>query len=166
MVSTAKWLPLSHETAWHNSDLEVLLTTDVPCHLWCRVTDIEPEWHLEPTFKRGAPTLGDLRSCFVQFTAIEQQEQGDTTQHTFIVPGWIPCLTRWWYFIGTIAGQLSPSDTPDFTQHYLPPPAPAWTLLFQEPWSGEIPDFWRLIYEPWTLTIPEFSKVVHEPWSN
>jgi len=67
---------------------------------------------------RGIAKLGMPDYCFVQFNDIEQNEPGDTTEHTFTWPDWFVCRTCWYYFWATLAGVLSPSNTAIFELHY------------------------------------------------
>lgn len=99
--------------------------TDVPCHLWCRMTTIEPQKHIIPSGERGTYLTGKVRFCFVVYEDNEQDEAGDTLIHTFYKHPWQVCVTKWFYFIGTIGGVSSPSETAIFQFHFpAPPPAP------------------------------------------
>jgi len=101
--------------------LTVTLYTDVPVHLTLWWTAISPHLHLRPEEARGLRKLGLPDFCFVERFAIEQNEAGDTTTHTFTWPGWSPCLTRYFLFHGTYEGTPSPSNTAIFTFHYSGP---------------------------------------------
>jgi len=61
--------------------------------------------------------MGDVYYCFTAHFDIEQEEAGDTTEHTFIMSRWPECKTRWFYLWGTIAGELSPSESPFWGRH-------------------------------------------------
>jgi len=92
--------------------------TDVPCHLYCRITKEEPRIHKKPTLRRGTWLSDDVRFCFTVYHDNEQEEAGDTLTHTFIKEAWPICETRWFYFHGTIAGVPSVSTTAIFDKHF------------------------------------------------
>ena len=85
--------------------------------MYLRWTDIEPVVHLRTEVDRGLAKRGDPKYCFVQYTEIEQNEPGDTIYHTFTFPSWEYCFRRWWYFIATIEGKSTPSNTGILTDH-------------------------------------------------
>jgi hypothetical protein len=132
----------------------ITVTTNNPCHLWLRISDHMPQKHLHAAASRGALVQTYIDQCFVAYTDIEQTEPADTMVHTFTVAPWAICQTKWFYFWGTVAEQLSPSATPIFVYHKksaAAPPIP-WTLLLTEPWLGPVPQpgYALLLYEPWT----------------
>lgn len=95
------------------------------CHLWCRLTTIEPQEHIIPYVVRGVALHSNKRYCFVSYIDIEQEEAGDTYVHTFIVTPWPNHQTRWYYFHGRIGGTISPSTSGIFKHtHTLPPWGP------------------------------------------
>jgi len=91
--------------------------TNYPVHLFKRETTTVPQKHINNKIVRGAPVGTYIDQCFVVFTDIEQQEPGDTTTHTFIEEPWPYRETRWFYFWGTVEGQLSPSASAIFSFH-------------------------------------------------
>ena len=123
-----------HKTNWALLDLKyeylddgfkITATTDVPCHLYCRMTKIPPEEHSKPTFRRGIQLPGDVRFCFVVYEDNEQEEAGDTLAHTFLKGSWPVCEHRWFYFVGFIDGTPSVSQSCIFHFHFpAPPPEP------------------------------------------
>ncbi|MBA7705553.1 hypothetical protein ES703_114384 [subsurface metagenome] len=115
------------EPRWSIRDLKQVITpdgyiliayTDVPCHLYCRMTLEPPRIHKKPSYRRGLSIADDVRFCFTVFEDNEQTEAGDTTTHTFVKEPWPVCETRWFYFHGTIGGDESPSTTPFFEKHF------------------------------------------------
>lgn len=102
----------------------IVVTTDVPCHLWMRWSNQEPHIHPKAVLKRGLRTRDDVRFCFTVYKDNEQQEFGDTLIHTFIKEPWPTCETRWFYFHGNISGEESPSTTALFKKHAIEPPPP------------------------------------------
>lgn len=98
---------------------DVLLTTDVPCHLWLYYTFQEPWVHRSQAIKRGLSIPWHSYWCYVAWQKIEQDEAGDTTSHTFNFSPLYNCLNVWFRFAGTIATIWSPSDSPIFYRHYL-----------------------------------------------
>jgi len=61
--------------------------------------------------------MGDVYYCFTAYNDIEQEEAGDTTEHTFIMSDWPSCETRWFHLWGTIGGEASPSESPIWGRH-------------------------------------------------
>jgi len=100
----------------------ITVTTDVPCHLWCRLTLEQPWVHKKTSFRRGLGWKEDVRFCFTVYEDNEQIEAGDTLVHTWAKPDWPPCTTKWLYFWGSIAGEVCVSDTPFFVYHRPLPP--------------------------------------------
>jgi len=139
---------------WYLSPTELLLYvhTSAPVHLWTFYTDVEPRRHLKSRVVRGVELPWDTYFCFVAWKMLEQDEPGDTLEHTFTWIDWPACLTRWFTHRGTVAGEWSPSAGPIFKYHYQdlpwrtfftetwecpapPPPLPAFTLSFTEHWT-------------------------------
>lgn len=118
LSSGARWLIIEYAHSWDGDSLYVACTTDLPCHLWLQWTDKEEQMHLHEKVIRGLSIMGDPKYCFVEWRAVEQAEEGDTTSHTFNFPSWSACQRRWWTFTGTEDGVESPSNTCIFTAHY------------------------------------------------
>ncbi|GAH42545.1 unnamed protein product, partial [marine sediment metagenome] len=115
------------EPRWSIRDLEQVITpdgyiliayTDVPCHLYCRMTLQPPRIHKKPSYRRGLWIADDVRFCFTVFEDNEQTEAGDTTTHTFVKEPWPVCETRWFYFHATVDAGPSPSTSPYFEKHF------------------------------------------------
>ncbi len=102
----------------------ITVTTDVPCHCFVRLTTHEPWIHKKPSLRRGVAFAEDVRFCFTVFWDNEQEEAGDTLIHTFVKPDWPHCQTRWFYFWGKVADEVSPSESAFFKYHYFAPPPP------------------------------------------
>jgi hypothetical protein len=60
---------------------------------------------------------GDLYICFTAYHDNEQEEAGDTLVHTFIKVDWPVCQTRYFYFYGSIAGEMCVSTSAVFALH-------------------------------------------------
>jgi len=124
-----------------------------------------PQEHVIPVYLRGVFLHGDKRFCFVAYHDNEQEEAGDTYEHTFTKEPWAHCETRWFYFHGEIDATPSPSTSPIFSKHRI---APEWVLLILEPWQVDapIPDMTLIILEPWQVdtTIPDMTLIILEPW--
>ncbi len=119
------WALLDLQYEYLDDGFKFTATTDVPCHLYCRMTKVVPEEHSKPTFVRGIQIPGDVRFCFVVFEDNEQEEAGDTLSHTFIKDNWPYCEHRWFYFVGYIEGEPSVSQSCIFHFHFpAPPPEP------------------------------------------
>ena len=115
----------------------VIVTTDIPAHLWIRWTDAEPWMHRKPVLRRGIWIKDDLRFCFDVYTDTEQLEDGDTLIHTFLLPLWATDMDRWMYLWGGCDGEISRSTSPIFKTTspatWPPPPGPAryaWSRTF------------------------------------
>lgn len=113
----------------------IIATTDVPCHLYCRMTKTPPLKHSLPSMRRGLRLTGDIRFCFVVYEDNEQVEDGDTILHTWYKRNWPVCETRWFYFIGSINGATVVSETAIFHLHFKREPYPMPNLLQTESWS-------------------------------
>ncbi len=114
----------------------IVVTTDVPCHLWMRWTLENPRRHFDPVIKRGASFPVKVRFCVVEYRDNEQAEAGDTLTHTFIKLNWPECQTRYFYFFGNVAGVWSPSESPLFEKHFKLPPmnGPFYAQIDASPW--------------------------------
>ena len=97
----------------------VLITavTDVPSHLWVRLSSKHPWIHKKTSLIRGLPLKEDLRFCFTVYEDNEQQEPGDTFTHTWVKPDWPECTTKWLYLWGSVAGETCVSTSPLFKYH-------------------------------------------------
>ena len=93
-------------------------STNNPCHLWCYYTEKEPVRHATSLVKRGVALPWGAYFCFVAWDSVEQQQAGDTLIHTFEIPDWSYCQTKWFCFRGTVASELSPSVSALFKKHY------------------------------------------------
>lgn len=117
-----RWLLTDYSHSWLDGVLTVTTHTDSACHQWLRWTEIPPRIHLRSEPDRGLVKMAEPDFCFVQYNDIEQNEAGDTTEHTFTWPGWAECYRRWYYFWATISAELSPSNTAIFELHFHDPP--------------------------------------------
>ena len=107
--------------------VRVQVWTDVPSHLYLRLSTTEPQIHKKSVTKRGLPQMEDYRYCFVAYEDNEQYEDGDTLTHTWWKPDWPVCTTKWGYFWGSRAGEVCVSTSPVFKYHNngvapVPPP--------------------------------------------
>ena len=98
--------------------IRITITTNNPCHLTCYYTDKEPGRHRTSRNQRGLTLPWGVYYCFVAWLSVEQTEPGDTLVHTFEIPAWSYCQTKWFAFRGTVAGEVSPSVSPIFKKHY------------------------------------------------
>ena len=103
--------------------LSFVVETNNPCHLTCYYTDKEPGRHRTARNQRGLTLPWGAYYCFVAWKTVEQTEPGDTLIHTFEIPDWSYCQTKWFAFRGTVAGVLSPSVSCLFKYHH-PGPLP------------------------------------------
>jgi len=128
---------------------KIVVTTDVPCHLYMVWTTINPRYHPKTEISRGLPVMGDVRICFVVPHQNEQQEAGETLIHTFIKINWPVCQTRYFYFKGVKDDLEPPSNTPIFEKHHA---APILEQVFYEQWHyypPEAPVMYPCYMEKW-----------------
>ncbi len=97
--------------------VRIIVTTDVPCVLFCRLTEQEPWIHKKPSLRRGVQFAEDVRFCFTVYEDNQQYEADAGLIHTFWKENWPPCTTKWCYFWGTIGGAASVSTSPFFKYH-------------------------------------------------
>lgn len=116
------WALESIEQTRISGGFTVVTTTDVACHQWLRHTERVPQKHSKPVERRGLLISWDARFCFVAFDDLEQDEDGDTFTHTFTWTGWETCMTRYFYFWATNAGEKMKSTSCIFSKHYTAPP--------------------------------------------
>ncbi len=120
------WALLDLQYEYLPDGFKLTAYTDVPCHLYCRMTTSPPLKHSLPSMRRGMRITGDIRFCFVVFEDNEQEEAGDTLTHTWLKDVWPICETRWFYFVGEQGGESSVSETAIFKFHFpvmpIPPP--------------------------------------------
>lgn len=96
----------------------ITLPTTTPCHLTCYYTDKKPGRHKTSRTERGLTLRWGAYFCFVAWKSVEQTEAGDTLIHTFIIPDWTFCQTKWFTFRGTAIDIVSPSIGPIFKHHH------------------------------------------------
>ena len=117
-MSVLRWFMKTIDQLDIPGGFNITITTDVPCHLWLRWTDKQPWVHRRTVIQRGLRVPWLSYFCFAAWLAIEQQEAGDTTTHTFTWLGWQVCQRKYFCFSGTRQGDKSPSDSPIFWKHY------------------------------------------------
>lgn len=126
----SNWAPLKLELTYIEDGYELVVTTDIPVHLFMRWSTTEPLKHPMSELRRGLIKLTGTRYCFVAWKENEQIEPGDTYVHTFIKTNWPVCQTRWFYFIGTKQAEEQPSSSAIFYKHRVaPPPVPEEKIL-------------------------------------
>lgn len=98
-------------------------TTDIPCHTWARVSLNPPDVHRVARMKRGLSMPEEYYFCFTAYTDYEQLEAGDTLVHTFLIPDWPFCTTKYFYFFGCQNWIFSKSTSAWFSYHnkFIPP---------------------------------------------
>lgn len=113
----SNWAPVTISEVVLETGVRVVVTTDIPVHLFMRWTEKPPLKHPTTEYRRGLLIQTGTRYCFVAWDENEQEEPGDTLVHTFIKPGWYVCQTRYFYFIGTKQCEEQPSSSPIFHYH-------------------------------------------------
>lgn len=150
--------------------VRILVTTDIPCHLYCRLSLKEPWIHKTAELRRGVQFATDVRFCFTVFEDNEQMEWGDTKVHTWWKPDWPVCTTKWFYFWGRIQAEVSVSTGPFFKYHNDGvEPVPPWGLIFHEPWSAILPpplELEQLFLETWDEAGFRLEQKFYEPWTS
>ncbi|MBA7543758.1 hypothetical protein ES705_36098 [subsurface metagenome] len=150
--------------------VRIRVTTDVPSHLFIRLSSQVPRIHKQPELRRGVQFATDVRFCFTVFDDNEQNEWGDTLVHSWWLENWPVCTTKWLYVWGMRSGEVCVSTTAPFKYHNdgVAPVMP-WGLIFHESWSGIIPEplEWGLIIsEPWSHEWFDFDRKFYEPWTS
>ncbi len=150
--------------------VRIIAVTDIPCHLYCRLTSEEPWIHKKPSLRRGVQFAEDVRFCFTVFEDNDQNEWGDTLEHTWWKPDWPVCTTKWFYFWGYVAGKVAVSSSAFFKYHNDGvSPVPPWVLIFHEPWPPVLAppfDFEQLYLEPWDEEGLRLDLIFLEPWTS
>lgn len=113
-MSVAFWYTILYQCTSTATGVTITAKTDAPVHLWCRISAFTPHIHHDPLMKRGILWRLMPRYCFTSYLDIEQEEAGDTYEHTFLITDWPVCDWRWFYFYGTVSGVTSPSTSPIF----------------------------------------------------
>jgi len=117
-VSYRNWTILDQSFVQYCTGYTVTLQTDVPCHLWLRNTPHKTWIHPKQHQRRGISMMTELRHCFVAYNDIEQDESGDTTEHTFQWPNWLWCQYQHYYFWGKSGGVVMVQTSPIFQKFY------------------------------------------------
>ena len=133
MASGNRFLVVDYAHSWTGATMTVVVTTDVPCHLWLRYTNSPERMHLQVKTKRGLRFMANPYYCFVAYQEIEQNEAGDTTEHTFTWGPWATNVCFWYYLRGTIATVASPSTSPVWYQCFNQGPVFTLGILGQDP---------------------------------
>ena len=111
------WAPIDVVNEPVDFGFKIVVTTDIPVHLFMRWTTTKPLKHPSTQLRRGMLIQLGTRYCFVTWHENEQLEPGDTYTHTFLKLGWEVCTTRYFYFIGTKQAEEMPSASPIFHLH-------------------------------------------------
>ncbi len=155
-----------------DTGVRIRVTTDVPSHLFVRLSLKKPLVHMKPSIRRGVAFAEDVRFCFTVFGDNPQNEWGDTLEHTWWMEDWPVCTTKWLYVWGLRAGEVCVSTTAPFKYHNTGiEPVPTWGLIFHEPWSGITPEpepflLEQKFYEPWDEAGYLGEQKFYEPWSS
>jgi len=127
--------------------------TDVACHLYLHLAKLKPIFRRIPARRRGADVNLSSLTCFVEVEIVEQDEAGDTYEHTFIVP--LTAYDEWhyWYLTGTQGGVPMTSVSQIFKGICGIPPPPPVTLYFYPDAHPEVSsvdgDIYRFATETW-----------------
>lgn len=129
-MASPHWALLDFISAWLGDRFNLNAATSDFVHLTARYTMVEPQLHIVTRMRRGVALSDDLYPCFVAYKEVEQDEIGDTLDHTFDF-SFMPVGTTFWvYFVGTMAGEPSPSTSPWFKVTVPAKPLPSgWPYL-------------------------------------
>lgn len=146
----SNWAPLDYTHEATPTGFQVQPITDIPVHLWMRYSFTPPRKHKVQRYKRGIAMPWNTYYCFTAWKELEQDEPGDTLEHTFTFNPWPICQTRWFYFTGSKRLYPTPSASPIYelhrTEEYEPPTGSIIGELDQlefDPLTGAVP---KLIY--------------------
>ncbi len=121
MALGVRWLIQDYLQVHGLGTVTITFTTDRPVHAWLRWTKEAPDMHLLSATVRGWTSMKDPYYCFDVYQDIEQDEPGDTLQHTFQWPDWYHCLWRWFYFWATSGADITPTQWGILSKHYTDP---------------------------------------------
>ena len=136
----------------YDAGIYICVKTDVPCHLTLYHTTSAPRRHRTSRNQRGLTLPWGVYYCFVSWTAVEQEEEGDTLYHLFNVYPWMVLTTKWFAFRGTINGELSPSVSALFEHKHpsglpmvvdLRPCFPGDVCSIRQEVGAPCPDHWK-----------------------
>ncbi|MBA7544145.1 hypothetical protein ES705_36493 [subsurface metagenome] len=125
---------------------------------------------MQPSLRRGVAFAEDVRFCFTVFQGYEQNEWGDTLEHTWWLEDWPACTTKWFYVWGSRSGEFCVSTTAPFKYHNTHfEPVPPWGLIFHEPWTILFPpplEMQLIFIEYWGEPPPTMALIFLEPWTS
>lgn len=104
--------------------VKLVVTTDIPSHLFMRWSYKPPWSHASVARRRGLAMHTDRYFCFTVYHDNEQEEAGDTLTHTFLKVPWAICECRYFYFWGKVGDTVCVSDSPCFQLHLPAPDIP------------------------------------------
>lgn len=81
-------------------------------------TEKRTPFHNRIGTRRGFSWPWNPDICFPGYQRIDQEEEGATIEHTFIIPGWEYCHTKRWIFFGWQYGLPSDSTSNIFSAHF------------------------------------------------
>ncbi len=103
----------------HFEDYVVItIETFWSCHLSIHYTQEEVRKHPQTIVRRGVELPWGVYFCFTAYLTLEQQEDGDTTIHTFTIEDWQYCQTFNFIFTGTFQGIEMHSCSPIYSHHH------------------------------------------------
>lgn len=97
--------------------VRIRVWTDVACTVFLRRSPHRPWVHKRTRNVRGLILNDDFRFCFTVYSDYSQDESGDTFEHTFYFTDWPVCTTFYYYFWGSVDGQVCVSNSPPFSYH-------------------------------------------------
>lgn len=136
MTERVYWAALTIDYINSIDGYQVVITSDITVHCFCRYSRMEPQKHVIPKKLRGTFVGSYIDQCFVAFKDLEQDEDGDTLTHTFTFTDWLPCETLWFYFWATKVDSNTKSATPLFKHHRILGLKPADCQRQSGQWGG------------------------------
>jgi len=118
----APWLAQVMQGSWTDTHYDLTITTDIACHLHVLLGTSKPWISLTTHVTRGVVFHHDAELYFRWYASIDQNEEGDVTEHTFHIPAPLNDVIYWIVALGSVDGIESPSISPpySFTHMALP----------------------------------------------
>lgn len=135
MPAKPRFFMIDIAVTWDGLVCNILVTTDVPCHLTMRYQQVGLEVHRRISMLRGVPFDDDPHLGFDNYLELEQEEAGDTETHSFALAFPHVCKIFYFIWVATIGGIPSLSQTPLWWEHCKevpPPPRPLCAHLTSE----------------------------------
>jgi hypothetical protein len=115
------WRVVTFAQVWVANTMNFVCTTDIRCHLFLAWSDHEPYIKRRAHQKRGTVMWHDGEHGLVVNGYVEQEQSGDTKDHTIKLVFPPAGGERWWFLFGEVDNRRSTSRTPFYYDKYIPP---------------------------------------------